>query len=106
MTGVHKAILYSMVAICIGILILVMWALPARAQTVCFQHDRLARVLEEKFGEQRIGFGLAKDEMVEVYISKAGTYTMVSTDPNHVSCIFAAGDSWQTETPPVLGDKT
>ena len=101
-----KIIGIILIAICFLILIGLILALPANAQAVCMEHDAFSEMLAKNFGEQRIGFGITADQMIEIYTSKTGTYTMLATRPDHVSCLFAAGDSWQTETPSPLGDKT
>jgi hypothetical protein len=40
--------------------------------------------------------------VVEVFASKAGTWTIVLTDANGLACLAAAGDAWQVmqETKP------
>ncbi|MEP6827188.1 MAG: hypothetical protein ABJA10_03855, partial [Aestuariivirga sp.] len=68
-----KELIFGM-ALCAG-------ALPAAAETFCAKHDDLATILDTKFGEQQTGVGLAgKAAMVELYVSKKGTFTLVSTD--------------------------
>jgi hypothetical protein len=75
-------------------------AVPARADTFCAKHNRLAEILDTRFGEQQIGMGLAgKEAMVELYASAKGTFTLVSTDAQGVSCIVGAGDSWEKMDP-------
>ena len=72
----------------------------AGAQTFCAKHDTLAQILDAKFGEQQQGVGLAgKEAMVELFVSKKGTFTLVSTDTRGVSCIVGAGDSWEKRDP-------
>ncbi|MEP6826832.1 MAG: hypothetical protein ABJA10_02020, partial [Aestuariivirga sp.] len=70
------------------------------AESFCAKHDDLASILDSKFGEQQTGAGLAgKAAMVELYVSKKGTFTLVSTDTQGVSCIVGAGDSWEKVEP-------
>ncbi len=33
--------------------------------------------------------------MLEVFVSDSGTWTVVVTDPEGVSCVLAAGQSWE-----------
>lgn len=75
-------------------------AAPALAVAYCAKHDALAIILESNFGEQQTGVGLAgRDAMVELYVSKKGTFTLVSTNTEGVSCIVGAGDSWEKVEP-------
>ena len=44
--------------------------------------------------------GLAgKGALVELYVSKEGTFTLVTTDTSGLSCIVGAGDSWEKYDP-------
>jgi hypothetical protein len=84
-----NVIVFGFAAICIH-------ASAATAETYCAKHDKLAEILDTKFGEQQIGAGLAGHEaMVELFVSKGGTFTLVSTNTSGVSCIVGAGDSWE-----------
>ena len=76
------------------------FAMQAQAETFCAKHDTLSELLNSRFGEQQLGVGLAgKEAMVELYVSKKGTFTLVSTDKEGISCIFGAGDSWEKLEP-------
>ena len=87
-----KELIFGM-ALCAG-------SSPALAETFCAKHDTLASILDTKFGEQQTGVGLAgKEAMVELFVSKKGTFTLVSTNTEGVSCIVGAGDSWEKIEP-------
>ena len=87
-----KELIFGM-ALCVG-------ASSALAETFCAKHDDLATILDSKFGEQQTGAGLAgKDAMVELFVSKKGTFTLVSTNTQGVSCIVGAGDNWEKLEP-------
>jgi hypothetical protein len=69
----------------------------AQAQQVCATRADLVKMLGEKYKEQPSGQGLVGDRaMLEVYVSDNGTFTIVSSYPNGVACIIAAGNSWET----------
>ena len=55
--------------------------------------DRLA----DKYGESRQSIGMApKGRVVEVFASQeTGTWTILVTMPNGVSCLMAAGKAWE-----------
>ena len=73
---------------------------PAGAQgppegALCKPRAEVERVLADGYQEQTIGRGLQPDgSMLEVYASKAGTWTIVLSWPTGLSCIVSAGDAW------------
>ncbi|WP_119270469.1 hypothetical protein [Taklimakanibacter deserti] len=42
--------------------------------------------------------------VLEVYLSRKGTWTMLVTDPSGITCILAAGDAW--DEAPMLAQRT
>jgi hypothetical protein len=50
----------------------------------------------KNFREIPVGVGLNKNsELISVFVSEAGTFSIVVTSPNGTSCIRASGDSWE-----------
>ena len=75
-------------------------ATQANAQILCGPHDQVAESLNGKFKESRAGLGLAGDgNVVELFVSQKGSWTMVVTRPNGTSCLVAAGDNWEIVEP-------
>ena len=70
---------------------------PVQAQAaLCLHHKEIVQQLSTKFKEKRRAFGLINSRrMMEVYVSKAGTWTMVVTTANKISCVVATGESWE-----------
>jgi len=70
---------------------------PAAAEaTVCMAHKTLVSYLTEKFDESPRALGLvASRNVMEVYVSDKGTWTIVMTTVQGVACIVAAGDTWE-----------
>jgi hypothetical protein len=63
---------------------------------VCGKRSALLTTLGGKFAEQTISMGLAGNgTVVEVLSSEDGTWSILMTAPNGVSCLLAAGDYWQ-----------
>jgi len=63
----------------------------------CASRQELVRLLRDNFGEYPIARGLANSGVVaEVFSSPQGTWTLVATAPNGVSCMIGAGESWNT----------
>ncbi|WP_265517799.1 hypothetical protein [Nitratireductor luteus] len=62
---------------------------------VCAPRDALVGQLENQFDERQKAMGLLGQKAVmEVFISRHGTWTILTTDTNGNSCILAAGESW------------
>jgi hypothetical protein len=77
----------------------------AEAQSrACAERATVVERLEARFGEVRQAMGLNRaNSVVEVYASaETGTWTILVTTPNGVSCLIASGDLWEAESGPVL----
>ena len=66
-------------------------------QASCAQRDMIVDRLATKYGESRQSAGLNQNNgMVEVFASEeTGTWTILVTMPNGISCLMAAGKAWQ-----------
>jgi hypothetical protein len=63
----------------------------------CASRTDVVRILRETFGERPVGHGLANSGAVaELFSGPNGTWTIVATSPNGISCMVGAGESWQT----------
>lgn len=83
---------FALAAVALGLL-----AGAAQAQQVCTMRADLVKMLGDKYKEAATGQGLVGDKAIlEVYTSEKGTFTIVSSFPNGVACIVAAGNSWET----------
>ncbi len=83
-----------------AIVIAAMWfASAAQAQMACGSRDVVVEKLGEKYGETRRGGGLAGPSAVyEVWASEAtGTWTILKTTPNGLTCVMALGTAWQDD---------
>ncbi|SDZ78049.1 hypothetical protein [Rubrimonas cliftonensis] len=91
-----------------------LFAAPALAENAatgaapCAPRDQIVTQLEKKYGETRRGAGLQnRGSVTEVFASsETGTWTILVTRPDGVSCAVAAGEAWledvaSLETPPV-----
>jgi hypothetical protein len=69
---------------------------PHILQKPCGKRDDVVRMLREQFGETPIAHGLSDSGAVaEVFTSSSGTWTIVATAPNGLTCMVGAGQSWQ-----------
>jgi hypothetical protein len=65
-------------------------------QQVCGSHDAVLQALKGKYDEKPVSMGLANNgTIVQVLTSSDGTWTIVMTAPNGVSCLLTAGDYWR-----------
>ncbi|WP_245331069.1 hypothetical protein [Mesorhizobium sophorae] len=70
--------------------------LSAEAQFICGGHSDLVAGLAQAFQQKQIGYGVVgRAAIVEIYVSASGTWTMLVTDVQGRSCIFATGDGWE-----------
>lgn len=62
----------------------------------CVPHKIAVDQLSEMFNEKVIGLGLGKNQqsVVELYVSSKGSWTILVTLTNGMSCIAAAGENW------------
>lgn len=62
----------------------------------CMMHKDLMSYLGSKFEEKPHALGLvANQSIMQVLVSQNGTWTIVMTTTQGLSCIVAAGDSWE-----------
>jgi hypothetical protein len=67
---------------------------PALA-AACAPRDALAEDLAINYNEESQGTGVASDgSLFEIFISQAGTWSLLITNGGKISCIVAAGDTW------------
>ena len=73
--------------------------LGAQAQMACGTRDSVVEKLGEKYGEVRRGGGLAGPTAIfEIWASDVtGTWTILKTTPNGLTCIMAVGDGWHND---------
>ena len=84
--------------------IIVMWS-SAQAQMACGLRDAMVSQLGDRYGEVRKGAGLAgPTAIIEVWASDAsGTWTIMETTADGLTCVLAAGDNWIDDLPVFVG---
>ena len=77
------------------------------AGKVCARHDALTKHLSASYAEQPLNLALdANGNMVEVYSSNQGSWTMVVITPAGVACVVATGEAKISLNPRPPGDRT
>jgi hypothetical protein len=71
----------------------------AQSRTICGVHDDLVKCLGKTHGERRNAIGLdSAGNMIEMFVSGGGSWTMVLTKPGGPTCVMSAGENWMQET--------
>lgn len=73
------------------------FAAPATAQNIsaCAPQETLAEKLGQEFGEAVTAQGVdGQGNLLQVYTSENGTWTIAVTLPGGPSCIVSSGDGW------------
>jgi hypothetical protein len=73
---------------------------PAQAQFPCGDRADFIKTLADKYKETSKALGIANQtNLVEIFTSAKGTWTIMVTQPTGKACIIAAGSSWE-DLPP------
>ena len=74
-----------------------------RRPPACAERTKVIQKLEERFGETLRSLGLHQgDGVVEIYSSETtGTWTILMTRPDGISCLLAAGQLWEQDVKPI-----
>ena len=78
-----------------------LWAISAGAHEeaptgICGPRAKVISQLAQKHNEKPVSMGLASNgTVVEVLNSPDGTWTIVMTAPNGVTCLLVAGEYWR-----------
>lgn len=75
----------------------------AEGRQTCAARDTVVQKLHDRFGEELRSLGLHQsDGIVEVYSSEStGTWTILMTRPDGMSCLIAAGQLWEQDAKPL-----
>ncbi len=68
----------------------------AQAQAMCGERRAVVANLEKTYSEAPVSIGLASNgAVIEVLASPSGTFTIILTRPNGLTCVMATGESWE-----------
>jgi hypothetical protein len=72
----------------------------AQAQeSQCGPHDKVVSLLAQRLQEIPAGLGtIDAAHIIELFLSATGSWTMVVTNTDKVSCVFAAGENFVFDT--------
>ncbi len=92
----------------LGLIFASLNAVPASAQTVvpCGGRTEIIRQLSNQFSEAPVSMGLTNDgSVLEMFVSKDRTFTVVVTQPSGISCLVSSGGNWENLKATVVGLK-
>ncbi len=62
----------------------------------CAAHKQLVTLLSKKYSEQPVALGTVnEDRYMQLFVSSAGTWTILVTKVDGQSCIVASGENWE-----------
>ncbi len=68
----------------------------ASAQSVCSERTKFVDQLSVNYAENTVGLGIVNNgSVLEILVSKNGTWTILVTKPNGISCVVATGEAWE-----------
>jgi len=71
---------------------------------ICGPREDVVQQLGMQFAESQRAIGLLGQEAVmEVFVSDHGSWTILTTDVNGVSCLMAAGEAWDDTSITTVG---
>ncbi len=69
---------------------------PAQAQDLFGERRAVVANMEKTYSEAPVSIGLASSgAVIEVLASLSGSFTIILTQPNGLSCVMAAGENWE-----------
>ena len=82
----------------LGVSFTALLAAPASsAENICGKRDEIVSRLESGYQEFNSAMGMSTNGgLVELYTSEKGTWTLMLSQPNGVSCLIAAGENWES----------
>ncbi len=92
----------------VGFLVVLFVAGPALAQMACDKRAEVMTHLERKYSEAPVALGVANNGgLVELLTTKEGaTWTLIITLPSGMTCLLAAGESWESIPVTQFGERT
>ena len=86
---------------------ILLYSTPTASQAVCGDRAEIVARLESAYQEKVVAVGMAgTGNVVELFLSTRGSWTLLLTQPIGISCLIAAGDNWEFIMPPKLEKPT
>jgi hypothetical protein len=88
---------------CVLAVTLALVAGAAEARVACNARDQVVKALDEQFDEVPVANGVTQGgQLMEVFASAQGTWTLILSLPTGQSCLVANGDEWDNSAGEVV----
>jgi hypothetical protein len=75
------------------------------SEVQCAKHQQLVGLLSKKYSESPVAMGTVnEDRYMQLFVSRAGSWTILVTKTDGQACIVAAGQNWEKLPGVVAGD--
>ena len=79
----------------------VLFSSPAQAQLMCGPHADVTGKLSALYDERQTAIGMARNgQLLEIFVADDGTWTILLSRPDGVTCLMISGDHWQETREP------
>ena len=104
-SSIGSFVVYALASVLLATALGVATLTMARAELpylTCSDRTTAIEQLSRDFSEEIVAMGLSSDgKVVEVFMSPSGSFTVVVTDTNGISCALLSGQSWEDVPPPL-----
>lgn len=70
----------------------------AQAAGPCGPRDKILEIIGTRFKEARQSLGIvSQSTVIELFVSKEGSFTITSTDTKGMTCVIMGGQDWQDD---------
>ena len=89
------------------VIFLVVVASPVSAQIYCGPREQILASLAKQYHEQPTAIGLASGgTIIELLSSTSGSWTLLSTRANGITCVLLVGEAWENIPLQLSGNDT
>ena len=71
----------------------------SQPQPICGERNAVVKSLSDQFNERPQAVGMVdKDAVMEVFVSDSGSWTILATGTDGISCLVSSGEGWETKS--------
>lgn len=75
------------------------WSDSTGPQPICGQRAEIVQSLADQFHERPQAVGVVdKEAVMELFVSESGSWTMLATGTDGISCLVSSGEAWETKS--------